>query len=83
MKGECKLKVVATLCDFCGEPLPIKKKKDFLGIERLIPQRGNLKHFYKGTEIDLRKFGYDCCELCASEIDLNAMDFKLKNLTTI
>lgn len=75
------MKVVATLCDFCGEPLPIKKEKDSLGIEQLIPQRGKLKHFYNGIEIDLRKFGYDCCELCASKLDLSAADFKLKNLS--
>lgn len=77
------MKSETTICDFCGEPLPAKKEKDIFGIERLVLQRGKLKHIYKGIEVDLHKYGYDCCELCASKIDLNAANFKLKNLAII
>ena len=74
------MRVETRLCDFCGKPLSTKKEKDIFGNEQEVFITGKLNHIYDGINIDLSNYGWDCCKLCASKLDLNATDFKLKNL---
>ena len=58
------------VCDKCGKPIPYVKKKNFLGIEEDVLDRGIVRS--SEWRIDSLFYGYDLCKRCADNVSLQA-----------
>lgn len=58
------------VCDKCGKPIPYVKKKNILGIEEEVLDRGTVRS--SKWKIDALFYEYDLCKSCADNISLQA-----------
>ena len=58
------------VCDKCGKPIPYVKKKNILGIEEEVLDRGTVRS--SKWKIDTLFYEYDLCKSCADNISLQA-----------
>lgn len=64
------------VCDKCGKPIPYVKKKNFLGIEEEVLDRGIVRS--SEWRIDQLFYNFDLCKNCADNISLQADNLFLK-----
>lgn len=58
------------VCDKCGKHIPYVKKKNILGIEEAILDRGIVRS--SEWQIDTLFYEYDLCKSCADNVSLQA-----------
>lgn len=58
------------ICDKCNKPIPYVKKKNILGIEEDVLDRGIVKS--SEWQIDALFYEYDLCKRCADNVSLQA-----------
>lgn len=58
------------VCDKCGKPIPYVKKKNILGIEAEVLDRGVVRS--SEWQIDTLFYEYDLCKRCADNVSLQA-----------
>lgn len=73
------MKIHKIICDCCNEEIPTVKKKNVFGVEQEIYRFGTLNYF--GSPIDCHALGFDLCEKCAGNINLQMEKIKVKTLT--
>lgn len=64
------------VCDKCRKPIPYVKKKNFLGIEETVLDRGVVRS--SEWRIDQLFYNFDLCKNCADNISLQADNLFLK-----
>lgn len=64
------------VCDKCRKPIPYVKKKNFLGIEEEVLDRGIVRS--SEWRIDQLFYNFDLCKNCADNISLQADNLFLK-----
>lgn len=64
------------VCDKCGNPTPYVKKKNFLGIEEEVLDRGTVRS--SEWQIDALFYEYDLCKSCADNVSLQADNLFLR-----
>lgn len=64
------------ICDKCNKPIPYVKKKNFLGIEEEVLDRGIVRS--SEWQIDALFYEYDLCKSCADTIALQADNLFLR-----
>lgn len=62
--------MTCVICDKCGRTIPYVKKKNILGIEEYVLDRGTVRS--SEWRIDTLFYGYDLCKRCADTISLQA-----------
>lgn len=62
--------MTCVVCDKCGKPIPYVKKKNILGIEEEVLDRGTVRN--SEWRIDALFYEYDLCKNCADIISLQA-----------
>ena len=64
------------VCDKCRKPIPYVKKKNILGIEEEVLDRGIVRN--SEWQIDALFYEYDLCKRCAETISLQADNLFLR-----
>lgn len=62
--------MTCVICDKCRKPIPYVKKKNILGIEEEVLDRGTVRS--SEWRIDALFYEYDLCKSCADNISLQA-----------
>lgn len=62
--------MTCVICDKCRKPIPYVKKKNILGIEEAVLDRGIVRS--SEWQIDALFYEYDLCKSCADNISLQA-----------
>ena len=62
--------MTCVICDKCRKPIPYVKKKNILGIEEEVLDRGTVRS--SEWQIDALFYEYDLCKSCADNISLQA-----------
>ena len=68
--------MIYVVCDKCRKPIPYVKKKNILGIEEEVLDRGIV--ISSEWQIDALFYEYDLCKNCADNISLQADNLFLK-----
>nr|DAV58125.1 MAG TPA: Protein kinase, zinc finger, kinetoplastid, KKT2.87A [Caudoviricetes sp.] len=68
--------MTCVVCDKCGKPIPYVKKKNILGIEEYVLDRGTVRS--SEWQIDTMFYKYDLCKSCADNISLQADNLFLR-----
>lgn len=68
--------MTCVICDKCGRTIPYVKKKNILGIEEYVLDRGTVRS--SECRIDALFYEYDLCKNCADNISLQADNLFLK-----
>lgn len=68
--------MIYVVCDKCRKPIPYVKKKNILGIEEEVLDRGIVRS--SEWQIDALFYEYDLCKNCADNISLQADNLFLK-----
>lgn len=68
--------VTYVVCDKCGKPIPYVKKKNILGIEEEVLDRGIVRS--SEWRIDALFYEYDLCKSCADNVSLQADNLFLR-----
>jgi len=68
------------LCDGCGMEIPIKKKRDSLGIEREYINTGKVVCLPVFNNYDMGRIGIHLCESCACKLSVALMEGKMQML---
>lgn len=68
--------MTVVICDTCRKPIPYVKKKNILGIEEDVLDRGTVRS--SEWRIDALFYRYDLCKSCADNISLQADNLFLK-----
>lgn len=68
--------MTCVICDKCGRPIPYVKKKNILGIEEYVLDRGTVRS--SEWRIYTLFYKYDLCKSCADNISLQADNLFLK-----
>lgn len=68
--------MTSVICDKCGKAIPFVKKKNFLGIEEDVLDRGYVR--CAEWQIDALFYDHDYCKNCADNISLQADNLFLK-----
>lgn len=68
--------MTCVVCDKCGKPIPYVKKKNILGIEEEVLDRGIVRS--SEWKIDALFYRYDLCKRCADNVSLQADNLFLR-----
>ena len=64
-------------CDCCGAELQTKQVADMFGNTHTVIRTGTINCLPMYDNLNLSKFGIECCELCAEKISHQLNMFKL------
>lgn len=68
--------MTCVVCDKCGKPIPYVKKRNLLGIEEAVLDRGVVRS--SEWRIEQLFYNFDLCKNCADNISLQADNLFLK-----
>lgn len=61
-------KVEMYYCDFCGKQIPTERKEDMFGMPYEEAKTGKINCLPMYNNMDMERYGFYCCELCAERI---------------